>query len=464
MFRPRIELLILLVCAVIGLSAPISFISAQQVKERQVPFDSAGRVMEMTPSLAARYSLGGLSGWHITGDYSKARLYTTNDSSFVIIVTRRDGATERYDLSRIEVEEIRGRIGGGPGTGGNAGGFGQSPSVAGDRHARNMFVRNQVLLGLLVYGPFAARASSDESSVRMGTYLIVAGSTFLAATQLSGDITGPEVRLSTSGAIHGAASGAALAYAFHGEGKSQAFSAAVGGIAGTLIGVYSGGSMTESEAAGAGFGSDIGIVTALGVIGTINGEHYPSRISPRTRDGLLVAAGLIGYPIGVLYPRNANYSVTPGDISTLWVTGGLGALASSSFIANGNPRNGTVAAALTGGFILGTMAGDRLLVQRRDFAEGDATILGLGSIAGAALLGGVYLISDPDHHHPALGTSVATVGGIAGLAAAQQFIKPAPDGGHKPRVSFDPTGLILSNMFRSRGGPPLAAPFLTVRF
>ena len=28
----------------------------------------------------------------------------------------------------------------------------------------------------------------------------------------------------------------------------------------------------------------------------------------------ILASGLVGYPLGVLYPRNPSYNVTPGDI------------------------------------------------------------------------------------------------------------------------------------------------------
>ena len=44
------------------------------------------------------------------------------------------------------------------------------------------------------------------------------------------------------------------------------------------------------------------------------------RLSSKTEVTMIVASGIIGYPMGVLYPRNARYNVTPGDIQTLWGT------------------------------------------------------------------------------------------------------------------------------------------------
>jgi hypothetical protein len=437
----------------VAASTTLSTPSRAQTVERQIAFDSAGRVMEITPSLAARIGLT-LPVWRITGDYTAARLFTSSDTSYVIIVTRRDGTLERYPISGADVDQLRSMVAG----------FAGTPTTPG-RAARNAFVRNQVLLGLLVYGPTAALAATDDGAVQTGTYLLVAGASFLAASQLAGEIKSPQVRLSTHAALHGAAGGGALTYALNGEGRGIWAGAFFGSVLGTAAGVYLGRGLTDSEAAASGFGADVAVVTTLGVIGMINGEHSPQRVSPRTRAGLLVAAGLVGYPIGVLYPRNANYNVTPGDVSVLWLTGALGALGASTLIANGEPSTGTVSAALTGGFILGTMAGDRFIVQNVDHSEGDITILGLGTIAGALMGGGIYILSDRDADHPALGTAVATVGGIVGLVVAENLTTPADDRGHQPRVSFNPANLLLSSVLKSgKRNSVVVAPFLTVRF
>ena len=53
-----------------------------QVRERPVPFDSAGRVLAITPPLAARLGLAS-PAWPVTGDYLDARLYAIDDGAGV---------------------------------------------------------------------------------------------------------------------------------------------------------------------------------------------------------------------------------------------------------------------------------------------------------------------------------------------------------------------------------------------
>jgi hypothetical protein len=72
-----------------------------QAVERPEPFDSAGRVAAITPSVAARLQLGP-PAWRITGNYQEARLYSLGDGGYVIIVTRPSGAVERYSVTAYE--------------------------------------------------------------------------------------------------------------------------------------------------------------------------------------------------------------------------------------------------------------------------------------------------------------------------------------------------------------------------
>jgi hypothetical protein len=71
-----------------------------QVRERPVPFDSAGRVHAITPPLAARLGLSS-PAWSVTGDYLDARLYVIEDgaNSSVLVVRRQREVLDRYALS-----------------------------------------------------------------------------------------------------------------------------------------------------------------------------------------------------------------------------------------------------------------------------------------------------------------------------------------------------------------------------
>src|SRR6195256_1168058 len=79
------------------LSLAVSRVDAQIV-ERPVTFDSNGLVTVMTPFLAERAGLRP-PWWPVSGDFTEARLFTANDSTYVLAVTRRTGVVERYALS-----------------------------------------------------------------------------------------------------------------------------------------------------------------------------------------------------------------------------------------------------------------------------------------------------------------------------------------------------------------------------
>src|ERR1700687_4378710 len=56
-------------------------------------------------------------------------------------------------------------------------------------------------------------------------------------------------------------------------------------------------------------------------------------LSSRTEVAMILGSGIIGYPLGILYPRNARYHVTPGDIETLWGTTLLGMATAGTFLS-----------------------------------------------------------------------------------------------------------------------------------
>ena len=87
------------------LLVPAARMSAQIV-ERPVPFDSAGLVTVMTPFLAEKAALRP-PWWPVSGDFTEARLYTANDSTYVLAVARRTGVVERYALSATDRDAIR---------------------------------------------------------------------------------------------------------------------------------------------------------------------------------------------------------------------------------------------------------------------------------------------------------------------------------------------------------------------
>src|SRR5688572_21010756 len=144
-----------------------------QVIERPVPFDSAATVMVLSPMIAERAALGPPS-WPVAGDFVEARLYTVTDSSYILTVRRSTGVVERYNLSAADREAIRVSVSRLP------------PDVVRERNdAGNSFIRNQTLLGLAVYAPAFAYAIGENAAGAIAGYLVVAGGSFFAASEIA---------------------------------------------------------------------------------------------------------------------------------------------------------------------------------------------------------------------------------------------------------------------------------------
>src|SRR4051794_2528430 len=72
-----------------------SAVARAQVVETPIPFDSARRVLAVTPAVADRFHLSG-PAWTVQGEYREARLYSVDPGGgFVLVVQRLSGALER---------------------------------------------------------------------------------------------------------------------------------------------------------------------------------------------------------------------------------------------------------------------------------------------------------------------------------------------------------------------------------
>jgi len=418
-----------------------------QVVERPVAFDSAGQVMVMTPYIAGRADLRA-PWWPVSGDFTNARLYTVNDSSYVLTVGRRSGVVERYTLSVADRDAIRAIVSRLP-----------REVIAARNDARTSFVKNQSVLGLLAYGPAFSIALGDNTAGATAGYLVVAGGTFFAASEIARRtlISRAQSDLAFNMGHNGALAGWATMYMFDASDQGQAAGAFIGGIGGAALGVGLGRGMTESDAVGAAFGSDIGALIGWGTAEAIRGEEecttttdpsgFPTTtcdrgLSTRAEVAMILASGIVGYPLGVLYPRNARYHVTPGDLNALWAPTILGATAAGAFLSSGASRR-AVAATLTVGGVTGLILGDRFLVQRVDHNRADGWRVTLGTVAGGLMGAGVAVLINNDDPGPHLALGLAAAGGLAGLLISEKYIEPTPDAG-RPRftVTFNPMGLV----------------------
>jgi hypothetical protein len=434
-------------------------LSQAQVVERPVPFDSAGRLFVMTPFIAERAALQA-PWWPVSGDFTQARLYTVTDSSYILTVARRTGVVERYTLSTADRDAIRAIVSRLP-----------QNVIEPRSDARNAFVRNQTLLGLGVYGPTFAGAVGDNGAGYTAAYLVVAGGSFFAASEISRrvSISRAQNDLSFNTGRNGALAGWATTYLMGMTGRAQSAGAFIGGITGTALGLRLARNMSEADAVGAGFGADISALIAWGATEALTGEprctqangffECSDRISDKAQVAVILGSGLLGYPLGVLYPRNARYNVTPGDIQTLYATTALGILAGVTFLPE-SPKTSTAYAAATTGGVIGLIAGDRFLVRRFDHGRGEASRATLGTAAGALMGAGVAALIDTDLESPQLVFGSATLGGLLGLIVAEKYVDAAPDAGRRgARISFNPAS-ILSIATRTPGNHSL----INVRF
>ena len=435
-----------------------------QVIERPVPFDDAGQVMVMTPYIAERASLRA-PWWPVAGDFTEARLYTVNDSSYVLTVGRRSGVVERYALSAADRDAIRAIVSRLP-----------RDVIAARNDARNAFVKNQTLLGLLVYGPAFSIAIGDNAAGATAGYLVVAGGSFFAASEIArrNRISRAQSDLAFNMGHNGALAGWATMYIFDAGDQGQAAGAFIGGIAGSAIGVGLGRNMTEADAVGSAFGSDLGALIGWGTAEALRGGETCTTVNPpsgfpftdckrsfsaRAEVAIILASGIVGYPMGLLYPRNARYHVTPGDIQTLWGTTLLGAATAGAFLDE-HASGRVVATTLTAGGVVGTILGDRFLVRRADHSRTDGGRVTLGTVAGGLMGAGIAALINSDNPGPHLVLGLASVGGLAGLIITERYLDPAPDAGQQRfRVTFNPTAIALTAA-RTRGNHSL----INVRF
>jgi hypothetical protein len=427
------------------LSLPLLRLPAQII-ERPVPFDDNGLVTVMTPFLAERAALRP-PWWPVSGDFTEARLFTANDSTYVLAVTRRTGVVERYTLSATDRDAIRAVVSRLP-----------RGVIVARNDARNAFVKNQTILGLFVYGPtFAGAIANNGAGVTAG-YLVVAGGTFFAASEISRrtSISRAQSDLAFNMGHNGALAGWATMYVLHANNRAQSAGAFVGGLTGASLGLGIGRNMTEADAVGAAFGSDIGALIGWGATEAIRGQEtctQPNQVLPpsctrsfsnRAEVTVILASGIIGYSMGVLYPRNAHYNVTPGDIQTLWGTTLIGMATSGGLFLGHNSSGRAIAASLTTGGVLGIIAGDRFLVQRFDHSRTDGGRVVLGTVAGGLMGAGIATLTNTSNPDPHLVLGLAAAGGLIGIIVTERYVEPGPDAGRpRIRVTFNPASIPL---------------------
>ncbi|MEO6527323.1 MAG: hypothetical protein ABIP93_11905 [Gemmatimonadaceae bacterium] len=402
--------------------------ASAQARERPVPLDGAGRIMAITPPLAARLSLTPPL-WPVTGDYVEARLYALDDSaaspgSAVLVVRRQRDVLERYPFSDTQRRELSSAIERAMAVA-PRGTIAEDMSTIVSEPVRGGYVLNQTVLGGALFGP-AAAALTGNAALGSAVYLLFAGGTFFLSAERSknGAVTRAQNHLAWHGARQGASAAYLATYALVGEaGDDKGFAAALlaGGIVGDIVGDRMARTMTDAEAHGVSHGGVFAPALLGGVLGTagLAGDEGSRRVAA----GLALGAQVLGYPLGMRYVRGPSYRVTAGDVGTLIVGEAIGLAAAGSFVADeANASDEVVAGALTAGFALGAILADRAFVSPFDYTDSESRLLQLGTLAGGVVALAVPVAATANDARPYL--AAATVGGILGAVLTHRLLTP----------------------------------------
>jgi hypothetical protein len=318
------------------------------------------------------------------------------------------------------------------------------------RGLRNAFVRDQTVLGLTVYGPaFAVMVGGDGLTGTAG-YLVMAGGSFFASAELARHVRITEGRLILSTAMAWRTAGSALLIASEagGERRPSAAATLLGGLGGTAAGLYLARNLGAGEAAATVFGHDLAYVSAIALSFVAEPDLTDTGVMDERFAAAWTASGLLGYAAGLNYARRVPYNLTVGDVQTMWLGAGIGALGAATFIANSDPSNQATALTLLGGALAGTVAADRFLVRRYDHTRGEAAFTALGALAGSVMGVGVgVLVAGEARRDGSLTVGMATLGAVGGVVMAERYLGTARDAGRASRLgrlSLDPIGAVAA--------------------
>lgn len=429
------------------------FAQSAPVVERPVAFDSAGRILVITPATASRLAIA-TGVLPVTGAYRESRIFRDDAGAFILVVQLMDGSVERHPISAAALALIQRAVSEALVTqeakGARDSFIGSGIEISEPGSA--VFTRNQTLLGLLVYGPaVSAILSGSNGAAAGGGYLVAAGTSFFIAANVgkTQPVTKAQASLSGHTAIRGALYGLAAATVARADGGAQVGAPILlGALGGTVLGYNRARPLSDGEAAASGLGADLAALTTLGVSGAAGaftrkpvirhanppygppgGYDYVEKQQLQTKGRVAlvagVAAGVAGYAVGPNYARRAKYNVTDGDVDVVFASAMLGSLATSALVPY-DADDQTVFGVATAGLITGAVLGDRLMARRKDRTGSEGTLTQLGAFAGGLMGGGVAVMAEGGQR---MSFVLVATGGAFGMAAAERILKPAPDAG-----------------------------------
>ena len=399
---------------VLGFFLAVTRVASAQTIETPAPFDSAARLFVITPGVATRLGLVAPT-WPPSGQYVDVRLFSVSPGGgFVLVARSQSGVFERFPMSDAERAALQRVIDAAVVTNGRPG-----ADVGSDvsEPAGNGFARHLTVLGALAYGPLAASLADDESAAG-AAYLAVTGLTFFISYNAgqTGRITRAQSDLASNLGLATAAAGGLLAYSATGNGdKGVRFVALASGIAGTVAGASLGRPLTDAEAHAAVVGIE---ATAAA------GWAASSAVGASSRGIAAAVAGseILGYAVGVRYPRRASFKVTAGDMNAVQTAGLVGALyggAALAAIDDRNPR--AVGITMGSSYLAGILVGNYAIARREDLSTSEANIATVGALAGGLIGLAVPVLTQSNDNSLILGA--AGFGATLGMAATLGITK-----------------------------------------
>jgi hypothetical protein len=439
---------------IVSLCLCVAAAARAQTTETPVPFDSAGRILSVSASLASRLGLTP-PVWPVTGNFAEARLYRVSTGGYLLAVTRPTGAVDRFGIDDGQAVALRAAFGeailrsGGP----------VSEDAAGviAEPARGPFVRDQMILAATLYGP-ALASLTDDGTVASGVYMMSVGGTFFALNDFARrrSVSKAQNALTTDGALRGwaAVNLAAAALDARYSEKGTAVLALTGGIGGSMIGFHRGRSMTNGEAQAAMTISTLAAGAAVGGLVTVVGDDIDDE--GRSAAAAALIGGIAGYVGGPLYPRRQSYTVTAGDVQLLRMGSLLGTAAVITPFADADHMDTRVAAGiLTAGWIGGALIADRIAARPFNHSESDSRMIHLGMIGGALMGASVPLMLEAESG--VFWAGAITGGAILGAKVTQNMMAPAREGAvmrsvgsssNGARVELNPDAVLFTAMKR----------------
>ncbi len=335
------------------------------------------------------------------------------------------------------------------------------------REMRNAYVRNQLGLGLVAYGPSFAVMLGSEPATRLAGYMLMAGASFFAASEVTRQVNVTPARqvLSTRMAARGSLNGLLLGHAWKmPEGEIGALTL-VGGLGGAAGGLWMGGGLTEGEAVASVVAHDLVAASTYAITWMVDPrEGDADGLSRSARLAIPMVLGWGGYALGRHWAGNAPYEVTAGDATLLWLGAAIGASAATTTIIESEPELQAIAGALLAGSLLGVWGADRYFVRSFDHTRGEGALVAAGAGAGALMgIGLGVLISGDAERNSAPTMAFATLGAMTGSWLTERYAQPARDQGRRlevgSRLHITPAGAVAA-----LAGTPGQHPILRFTF